>query len=48
MEMSIILVLIINLLVPVCAIVGGLLIFFLGRRHVSRKYGYTPKGKEKI
>lgn len=27
------------LLIPAIAIVGGLLIFFLGRRHVRKKYG---------
>ncbi len=28
-------------ILPIAAIVGGLLIFFLGRRHVRRKYGGT-------
>lgn len=36
-------------LIPLAAIVLGLLIFFLGRRHVRKKYGPAPMdaGREK-
>ena len=35
----ILVVLVLYALIPLAAIVLGLLIFFLGRRHVRRKYG---------
>ena len=38
-EMQILIVLGLCALIPLAAIILGLLIFFLGRRHVRRKYG---------
>ena len=41
-EMQILIVLGLYALIPLAAIVLGLLIFFLGRRHVRKKYGREP------
>ena len=36
---NLVLAMLLYMLIPLTAIVAGLLIFFLGRRHVRRKYG---------
>ena len=41
-EMQILIVLGLYALIPLAAIILGLLIFFLGRRHVRKKYGREP------